>query len=181
MKAIVDARSEYGKIVSELKIQRAIMSKLPAATQFNLRAGDRVLVFRDKQKRWTGPFTIQSICGKHGYVTDGSKTVKFNITQILPHSADKRNHDLQRLLTGISDFQSVPDIHITQVFYPSDRRAKTRECQTAIAKEITGLIRRKVFKIVKRKNLPRNANIMGSRIVLSIKDMGTPNENTKLE
>ena len=32
---------------------------------------------------------------------------------------------------------------------------------------------------MKRKNLPRNANIMGSRTVLSIKDMGTPNEKYK--
>lgn len=83
MKAITDALSQYGKIVSELKIQKAIKSKLPPATQFNLRAAHNFLVFIEKQKRWTAPFTLQRICGKHGYVTDVSKTVKFNINQIL--------------------------------------------------------------------------------------------------
>ena len=159
MKAIIDVRSEYGKIVSELRIQKPIRSKLPPDTKFDLRAGDKVLVYREK-RGWTGPFTLQSICGKNCYVSDGSKTVKFNVVQLLPYSADKRNHDLKRLLTGIREFQSIPDIHMTNVFYTSDKKAKTVECQTAVAKEISGLIRRKVFEIVKKKEIRPNSNIM---------------------
>lgn len=65
---------------------------------------------------------------------------------------------------------------MTTVFYSSDPLAKTSGRQKAIAREIASLVRRKVFQIVKLKDRPPNANIRGSKIVLSLNDIDTPNE-----
>lgn len=62
-------------------------------------------------------------------------------------------------------------------FYPSDPMAKTAGCHATIAREIAGLIRRKVFKVLKRKDLPKIGNIMRSKMVLSLKEIRTTNEN----
>ena len=55
LQAIVDARLEMGRIVSEQRITRALKSKLPPAFLHDIRPGDDVLVYLEKNKRWIGP------------------------------------------------------------------------------------------------------------------------------
>ena len=125
LQAIVDARLEMGRIVTEQRIARALKSKLPPAVTHNLNPGDNVLVFREKKKRWIGPYRVSRIEEKRIFITDGKSTRPFSITQVLPYTADKRDLELKRLLKGLAELQSQPDIAITEVFFPSDERAKT--------------------------------------------------------
>ena len=75
--------------------------------------------------------------------------------------------------------QSQPEIHITDVFFPSDKWAQSDQCKEAIAKEIAGLLSRGVFQKVKRKDVPPDANILTTRMALAVKDIGTPGEKYK--
>ena len=79
----------------------------------------------------------------------------------------------------MAELQSQPDIAITEVFFPSDERAKTDDCKKAIRKEIYGLLARGVFKRVKREHVPPDANVLTTRMVLAVKDIGTSGEKYK--
>lgn len=113
------------------------------------------------------------------YITDGKFSRPFSVTQVLPYIASKRDLELQCLLKGFSELQSSPDISITDVFYPSDPRAKTLQCCEAITREVKGLMERSVFRRVKWKDLSPDANIISTRIVLAFKDVGSDLENYK--
>ena len=67
---------------------------------------------------------------------------------------------MKRLLEGLQKFKTAPGINITDVLYPSDRRAFTAECQDAIARQIFGLLNRGVFEILDERDLPADANII---------------------
>lgn len=87
--------------------------------------------------------------------------------------------ELKRLLKGLAELQSCPDINITEVFYPSDERAKSPQCCEAIVKEVKGLLERGVSKRVKKKEVPPGSTILTTRMVLAVKDIGTKNEKYK--
>ena len=140
LQAIVDARLEMGSIVSEQRITRALRSKLPPAVLHNKNAGDDVLVFREKKKRWVGPYKVNRVEDKMAFITDGKTTRPFSVTQILPYTAHKRDIELKRLLTGLAEVQTLPELNITEVLFPNDRRAQTAECKAAIKKEVDGLL-----------------------------------------
>lgn len=79
-------RHRIWKIVSDLKVQKAIKSKLSQATLFKFEREDDILVYCEKQKSGcTGQFTLLRVCANQGYVTDSSKTLKFNVAQLLPY------------------------------------------------------------------------------------------------
>lgn len=65
------------------------------------------------------------------------------------------------------------------MFYPSDERARTPACYEAISKEVKGLLDRGFFKAVKRNDVPLNANLLSTHVVLAVKDICTPNEKYK--
>ena len=179
LQAMVDARLEMGRIVTEQRISRALRSKLPPAVLHNIKAGDNVLVYREAKKRWIGPYTVNRVEDKLAFLSDGKTSRPFSVTQILPYTADKRDLDLKRLLKGLAHLQLQPDIAITEVFFPSDKRAQSEQCKKAIMKEVNGLLERGVFQVVKRKDVPPDANVLTTRMVLAVKDIGTPGEKYK--
>ena len=77
----------------------------------------------------------------------------FSNTQVIPYTADKRELELKRLLKGLAELQSQPDIAITELFFPSDKRDKAKEYQAEIKKEVDGLLARGVFKNVKKNDV----------------------------
>ena len=83
------------------------------------------------------------------------------------------------MLKGLASVQSQPDIGITDVFFPSDERAKTEQCKAAIRKEIDGLMDPGIFKRVKKCDVPPNSNVLTTSMVLAVKDVGTENEKFK--
>lgn len=179
LQAIVDARLEMGRIVTEQRITRALRSKLPPAVTHDIRVGQESLVYREKKKRWVGPYTVSRIEDKRAFISDGKSTRPFNLSKLLPHTADKVDLELFRILKDLSELQSSPSINITEVFYPSDPRAQTPECRAAIKMEVDGILSRGVFRKVKKTDIPRDANVITTRMVLSVKDIGTSDEKYK--
>ena len=70
LQAIVDARLEMGRIVTEQRISRALKSKLPPAVTHDIKSGDDVLVFREKNKRWIGPYKASRVEDKKVFISD---------------------------------------------------------------------------------------------------------------
>ena len=102
LQAIVDERLEMGEIVTEQRIARALNSKLPPAVTHDVKAGDEVFVFREKKKRWIGPYKVNRVEDKRVFITDGKTSRPFSITQLFPFTADKRDLDLKLLLRGLA-------------------------------------------------------------------------------
>ena len=101
------------------------------------------------------------------------------MTELLPYAPQNRDLELQRLLKGLATLQSQPDLGITDVFFPSEKRAQTEQCKAAIKREIDGLMERGVFKRVKKKDVPPSSSVLRTRMVLTVKDVGTENETIK--
>lgn len=70
--------------------------------------------------------------------------------------------------------EDIATVLATEVIKDHDPRAKLFD--QAKAKEIQGLIQRGTWKVVLRREVPLNANVMGGRFVLAIKDGGTGKE-----
>lgn len=168
-------------IVAEARITKALQSKLPPATKYIILPEDLVRVFREKSGRWEGPFTVTKTSKKIITVTDGTKLKPFNISAVLPVAPKTNGSDLRHDMNSLqSSVRENPDIfYPIEIMKASDPRTKSKECQDAIENEISGLLYRGAFKYMDRKALPRDANILGGRFVLSLKQLHTYEERYK--
>ena len=71
------------------------------------------------------------------------------------------------------------DILLTKILSPSDPNRDSDYFRNAKASEVDGLARRGTWIVVKKKDLPRDANPLGGRFVLTIKGFGTEEEKPK--
>lgn len=86
--------------------------------------------------------------------------------------------EFARLKDTLQQFNSdtPPGIFLTEVLEPGDARENSPEFVLAKAKEPDGLICQGAFEIVLRDEISKQANILGSRFVLTIKEKGTNKE-----
>lgn len=73
-------------------------------------------------------------------------------------------------------YDPPPGVFITEVLKPWDKRSTNTEFGNAKQLELAGLAKRGVFEVVCREDVPKDANIMGSRFVLAIKNVGSGEE-----
>lgn len=139
-------------------------------------------------KKWHGPFLITDIDDKIVTVCDDDTGYRqrFNIQQVKPFFRDTpdANVDMDSaeiLHSMLAPFRScvAPQpptyaVHLSETIEPHDPRAAL--FGDAKRKEIQGLIDRGTWKIVLKDEMPNNANVLGGRFVLVIKDGGTGNE-----
>ena len=179
--ALRAAKAEMETIIAESRIRRALHSKLPPATRYLIKPGDHVRVYRETSKRWEGPFTVTKTTPKIISVTDGTKVRQFNISSVLPVAPETNDADLKydMQMIGKDEAAYVYPIYVTEVLKKSDARYKNKKSEDAIQLEITGLLNRKAFAFVHEKDVPPNANILGGRIILAIKNPNTPTERYK--
>lgn len=50
MQALETVKREMAAIAAELRIKQSLRSKLPPATKYDIKPGDDVLVYREKEK-----------------------------------------------------------------------------------------------------------------------------------
>lgn len=91
-------------VVAEERIKRALRSKLPPTTKYQLSPGDLVRVYREVKRKWVGPVQIIRLQNKIFHVTDGIKVKAFNRVQVMPVLTN--NH--------------AEDAHIDTIFRHSD-------------------------------------------------------------
>jgi Reverse transcriptase (RNA-dependent DNA polymerase) len=70
-------------------------------------------------------------------------------------------------------------VYLSEPVPNSDPRASSPQFIAAKKKEIDGLVEKGTWKACVKSELPPEANIMGGRFVLSIKDVGTPRKVNK--
>jgi len=181
--ALRNARAEMESIVAEQRIRKALKSKLPPATKYLIKPGDQVRVYRELSKRWDGPFTVTKVSNKIISVTDGNTVKEFNITSILPIPPSTNDqdllHDMNTLATAGNLINYTYDIHATEILLKSDPRYHNQKSQDAISTEISGLLQRKAFAFVQESDIPENANVLGGRMIMAIKNPDTELERYK--
>jgi Reverse transcriptase (RNA-dependent DNA polymerase) len=155
-----------------------------------------VYVYRKRPAKWIGPFPIKTIDGKTVYVRDGQDKKPFSITSVKPHYTPVAisNHsmlDLRQVFHSTllnssprsSNFSCTPTemgddyrVGLTYVLTPKDPCRFDPRFRAAKEKEIEGLARRWTWRVVCAEDLPDNANVMGGRFVLTIKNKDTIEE-----
>ena len=181
MGLLTSGQMEMNAIIAERRIQAALTKQIPPAADRTYRLGDEVLVFCEQDKTWIGPFTVMHVQGRMITIQNREGTYRqmFNAFQLKPYYRDHspiihfQTRTFRSPLAPKTPFSSF----LTETIKPNDPRA--RQFATAKKKEIDGLIRRKTWKIVAKEEVPRNANILGGRFVLTIKDSGTSKETYK--
>lgn len=68
---------------------------------------------------------------------------------------------------------------MTETIQPNDGRRQNRLAKAAVNKELQGLFEQGVFECVKKSYIPRNAIILPSNMVYTIKAVGTAEEKYK--
>ena len=197
MRALSAARTEMETITSELRLSKALLAALPAATKQVFKPGQEVLVFREKERvRWTGPYKITKIHGKQAFIDRDGTEVQHSISQLKPYIRDSeeqselycsilhncfsqftsgdKQEDRPEVLYSTNPDQTdyaTPGIFLTETLHPADSRRDSPEFIKAKQKEMKGLIDRGTWKAVLRKDLPHDANILSGRYVLTIKNV----------
>jgi len=190
MKAITTSQLEMNTITAELRIRKALLSKVPPSADYILNVGSKVRVVRESDRVIKGPFTITRVDGKQIFVDYDGTEKQFSITQIIPDqvlNGDYSLHELRKQLNSVTpdylrhlkqgDEEKL--INITRVIKKSDPLYHSEEFKMAKDIEIEGLLKRKTWKIVDLSDVPKDANIIGSRFDLSIKHIETENPRYK--
>lgn len=178
MEAMELARLEMHSITAKLKIQKALRSKIPPASTYQVNVGDDVYVYKEKDKKWRGPFQVIRIFDKQVFVNRDGKEAQYSITHVLP--VEKANgltlvYHVRRSL-GKTASRQPPQVFLTEVLKPWDPRTNHTSFDPAKQKEILGLIDKGTYEVVFREEVPDNANILGGRFVLAIKNKDTAQE-----
>lgn len=168
------ALAAASQAVGEARINMELRSKVPPAAGLVVGSGGNVRIFRETSRRWDGPFTVTRIVRKSVWVTDGQNFKAFSMAVVLPIQTRERNEDYQDLIpTVVRDENSTTsEIHLVDEFTAYDPRAKLAACVAAVQEELNGLLYRDVSRLVDRKYLAPNANLLGGRIISCITNVG---------
>lgn len=189
MDVLAPERAEMEAIVSQKRIMTALLNAVPPAADRVYEVGEEVWVYREKKKAWEGPMLVEKVADKIVTVHDIEDDYRgdFNKHQIKPYFRDlpetDANTDFVEILhAALAPFVSKDkdkhapayNVHITEIIEKRDPRSAL--FGDAKRKEIEGLINRGTWKAVMKDEVPDNANVMGGRFVLAIKDGGTDRE-----
>lgn len=173
--------SDMEKHMAKMKISRALKHSTPQASKENFEVNDTVLVWRENTisnriGEWLGPFSIKKIDRKRKLIWITEHQNPFNITQIKKyHPPDKCADQLMDQINNCFNLFSSPslncDIHLTEILHPTDLRASSPEMNEAKKAKIKGLLKRGTFKIILKRDVPKNGNILPGRFVLAIKSL----------
>eukprot|EP00171_Calliarthron_tuberculosum_P022791 IDg22791t1 len=189
MKALAAARTEMATITAELRVRKALMSKVPRNADLILHPGDQVRVYRETDKKYVGPYPILRVDDKQVFLLIKDKEVQFSLHQVILsskydsivngentvqiiHNATKQFRSSNRTMR---QKQKPLSVHITEIVRPKDPRAWTQEVRDAKQAELKNLAKRGTWKIVSTEEVPPNSNILTGMFVISIKNCETDN------
>lgn len=185
MAALRNARAEMATITAELRVRKALMSKIPTAASYVINPGEQVWVYRETDKRYIGPHPVIRVEDKQVFILVGNKEVQHSIHQVIP------DQDFQKL-TNETCFMDIPhsamiqfksnhrlhkrdtqEVLIQEIIHPSDPRSRSPDANAARKKEIDGLVRKGTWKVVIKEEVPPDANVLNGRFFITIKDIET--------
>lgn len=174
------ARKEFEAIISKTRICTALSRKLPTAPHFHFAPNQPVYVYREKEKRWTGPHLVRSVDGKSVHVDLGerSRARQFNLSQVKhaklpsirsllePHTTDSSAHPTQHPFQLYTQ-QNGPLTFFTEILRAKDSRSRMFDKKKQ--KELLSLIKCSTFRVVLRSEAGLKPNIIPTRFVLALK------------
>lgn len=178
MKAMQVARTQMADITAELRIARALRAQLPPASKYMVNPGDQVYVHHEKDKNWKGPYNVVRTFDKMVWVNRPDKEAMYRIDHVLPAKHTPDNIFINHFSSTCKQWTRADEscrIFLTEILKPGDYRADDPKFEKAIDKELKGL-EREVYEIVIKEDVPQDANVLGCRIVLTIKIKDTDQE-----
>lgn len=168
-----------------MKDYYALKTKNPSSTDAFYQIGDEILIYRVKESEGTARYEdIYSDNGMVYVIVLYNKTqplqkqlIKTFINIIIDHS-QCFIHLSNKFRSGCAPI-AISNVYMTEFIYPADPRYKDGNFDEAKKKELKGLCDRGTFQVVLKKEVPNDANVLGGRVVLSIKDEGTEREVRK--
>ena len=190
MAAMRAARAEMETIVAGLRVNTALRSNLPAAATQEVTTGDRVMVHREETKSWVGSYTVTRVIDKQVWVRlNPHRTQQYNLSKVRLYNGneeDEHRNEKENELVPITNQGNPPgqgaepmEVNLTENLHPNDPRCYSKRFIEAMYKEVNGLEERETWKVVKRSAIPKGANVIGGRFVLSLKNAKTHEEKAK--
>ena len=126
---------------------------------------------------WIRPFKIHAVDQERKLVFVQDMKISlarpFNLTQVKRyHYPEAINHSFfGDMREGLPDFRSPSDVdvHLTEILTPAEARTNSRKMSEAKREEISNLLKRGTFRVVLHEDIPKDANVLPGRFVLSIK------------
>lgn len=167
--------------MSELRNRAALKVLLTPVTMYNIAPGQAVRVYRERSRRWKGPFSVKKVSGKQVWITDGFAQKQLNCAQLLPDPADEADREMARLLKGFRALKTggVPGIKVMDTVQAGNRKNDDPSFDSVKAKELFGLPEKDNLEILNEKDFPKDANVLGGRFVLATKIIKTHNSTPK--
>jgi Reverse transcriptase (RNA-dependent DNA polymerase) len=184
MKAVEVARAEMETITSEIRLRKALKSNIPAATNQNYDIGQKVLVYRERDNPpWQGPYNVTKIENKQIFIDRNGKEVQHSVSQVKPFIIESKEGTQDTLHCNSSPLDSTLNnqigVNLTETLHPADPRATSSQFMDAKKREIKGLMNKNTWKIVDKETIPKDANILNGRFVLTIKNANSDDEICK--
>ena len=123
--------------------------------------------------------------GKCIWVRKNESEHQYSVDHCIPVDEASNLSVVNHLSTTISHYSTSPTnneehiVALTETIPNKDPRGYSTEFKNAIQAEIDGLVENSVYDVVDRNTVLANANIMGGRFVLTIKNLHTPDELQK--
>lgn len=182
MEVLAAAQKEMNTIIAERRIITALTTNTPSSVDEVYQVGDKILIYREKEREWTGPHKVIGTDNDMVYVIGlYNRPQPFHKQQIKPFIQNPIDpseffiHLSNKFRSGSAPIP-MAKVNITEVIFPADPRHKDGRFDEAKKKELKGLWDRGTFKVVLKEDVPKDANVLGARFVLSIKDEGTKRE-----
>lgn len=136
------------------------------------------MAYSEKKRKWIRDIRAMQLTEKQVWINYNNKVIKFSRTQVIPQPLEEENTPISELLKQLAPFNSKshPNILLTEILQPNDLRIESPDFDLAKTKEIKGLLDRKAFRVVLEEDLERDANVLGGRFVLTIRNKGTNDE-----
>lgn len=87
MRAMESARMEMAQVISKTRLDTALRSNVPTAADQapNIMIGSEVLVFRERQRKWIGPFRVLDVQGKMIHIDIKRGQPRYSIDKVKPY------------------------------------------------------------------------------------------------
>jgi hypothetical protein len=148
------------------------------------------MVWSEELRHYVGPKTIDKVSEDRVYVLDddgiddgtGVYTKQYSTAQCKRYQEDP---DGGQFMNGLNSRLNDPrsglasnefTIYATELLDSTDPRTRSPEAEAAKKKEIEQLIERGTWRLALRSELPKDANVLGARFVISVKNSGDEDE-----
>lgn len=149
-------RDKLLKIRTEQRIATALGTNIPPSAKYTIKAGDEVLTYSERERKWIPNPRVVVVYGKHVCINTGKRIVNLHIVMILPDITFDDDWEVISLLKAMSIFSTggPSRILIIEVLKPNDPKGLSARFDEARAHKIYGLLKRRAFGIVLEKDVP---------------------------